>query len=157
MDLIPVHLQELSQPTNINDDEKSLHDGDLFEPHVERSRQPFLKAAVMVKGNAAAADKAKENTATADNAKEPQLRPQPKEEFPLVGSLDEFLVALDRVDKENAWLEKRQAKKLSKKKKSRRNNISKPLTQSFGAEHSLQLQEEKSNTSRSRAPLQAHN
>lgn len=103
------HLTDLHQPNTADDDDNvSLSPADdLFETPVDRPSKPLLAAALKAKAQLVS-----------------EKRTQAPSEEPYV--LSDFYKQLDKIDKENAWLEKRQEKKArSNKKKSQRNNKNK--------------------------------
>lgn len=102
------HLEHLNQPSSrAYDDNKSLAEEDLFDP-IELEE---------------------ETTQIVEEPTVPSMPPasfEEEQEHPVV-SKEEFIAVLEKIEKENAWHEKRLAKKAGgkNKKKSRRNNKNK--------------------------------
>lgn len=112
-----VHLEHLNQPSKplLNDD-ASISEEDLFEPVMEMEPSPSK-----MEPKAAEATTMAGQLESNHPAQSILSSIGISEDVPPV-SKDDFVGVMQKIEKENAWYEKRRAKKVGGKKKSRRNN-----------------------------------
>ena len=168
------HLKNLNQPIEpVDDDETSISEESLFEPIVEE-----LESVVEPTEPFVPVEKQEEDLVPFDEPSscaptEKAVSPSPSPE-PIVNHLeeeniqitkDEFIAVLQRIEKENEWHQKRQAKKAtSSKKKSRRNkkknnkeSKSSMGTQEFKKARTMNVPADASRPAADRVPLTSRN
>lgn len=142
------HLKYLNQPSIPCDDDTSISEESLFEPIMEVEQNVVSETRELVPFDEPNPTTPKSPCPQQNQQQQQEQQQQqldletttvPAMEQAVQGTKDEFIVALEKIEKENAWHEKRQAKKAATKKKNRRNkkkNKNKQQTNSSGLQES---------------------
>ena len=168
------HLENLNQPiVPLDDDETSISEESLFEPIVDTESIVAAEPATpsteeqddMVPfDEPSTTNRVAQQTQECENPSTQSVVLSPVEsEENIQISKDEFIAVLQKIEKENDWYEKRQAKKAaSSKKKSRRNkkkskNESKSMIGSHESKRARNSGSDVSHPTADRIPLTSRN
>ncbi len=126
------HLKHLNQPIGpCDDDDTSISEDSLFEPVIEMEQKISNDTPILYKADLVPFDEPESVVQEQSDEQHYDQKQQEQEvvsktisspEEPIQVTKGEFIAALEKIEKENAWFQKRQAKKATGKKKSRRNN-----------------------------------